>query len=306
MKQSLTVSRTEHFGINRKIIANMTAQSWREIPHVMLTDEPEATEFLKVFKEINEGRSAEEKISLNAVLLKIVTEALKACPAMNAHIEFKRHLVRGCIKEFKEVNISMPMLLESGDMMTINLHGMESKSLTEIRDTLSDVQRRAKNSDMSQVMYDVSLHDTLTGLSQGKVIQALTRLIGSKTGKHRVKTLSGKEKREYLKIPESDRLTLHDLEQGTVTISNLGSLYKTWDGICGLLEIIPPQVAAIGIGAPRDTAIVDETDGTVKAGKKLPFTVVFDHRALDMGDVVPFLKAIDGVFNNPQIIKEWI
>lgn len=283
----------------------MTAQSWREIPHVVLTDEPEATEFLKVFKEINDGRSAEEKISLNALLLKIVTEALKKCPAMNAHIDFKRHLVRGCIKEFEEVNISMPMLLESGDMMTINLHGMESKSLTEIRDTLADVQRRAKNSDMSQVMYEVSLHDTLTGLSHGKVIQALTRLIGSKTGKHRVKTLSGKEKREYLKIPESDRLTLHDLEQGTVTVSNLGSLYKTWDGICGLLEIIPPQVAAIGIGAPRDTAIVD-SDGTVKAGKKLPFTVVFDHRALDMGDVVPFLKAIDEVFDNPQIIKEWI
>lgn len=283
----------------------MTAQSWREIPHVVLTDEPEATEFLKVFKEINDGRSAEEKISLNALLLKIVTEALKRCPAMNAHIDFKRHLVRGCIKEFEEVNISMPMLLESGDMMTINLHGMESKSLTEIRDTLADVQRRAKNSDMSQVMYEVSLHDTLTGLSHGKVIQALTRLIGSKTGKHRVKTLSDKEKREYLKIPESDRLTLHDLEQGTVTVSNLGSLYKTWDGICGLLEIIPPQVAAIGIGAPRDTAIVD-SDGTVKAGKKLPFTVVFDHRALDMGDVVPFLKAIDEVFDNPQIIKEWI
>lgn len=305
MKQSLTVRRTEHFGINRKIIANMTAQSWREIPHVMLTDEPEATEFLKVFKEINEGRSAEEKISLNAVLLKIITEALKKCPAMNAHLEFKRHLVRGCIREFEEVNISMPMLLESGDMMTINLHGMESKSLSEIRDTLFDVQRRAKNSDMSQVMYDVSLHDTLTGLSQGKVLRALTRLVGSKTGKHRVKTLSAKEKREYHKIPESDRLTYHDLEQGTITVSNLGSLYKSWDGICGLLEIIPPQVAAIGIGAPRDTAVV-ASDGTVKAGKKLPFTVVFDHRAIDMGDVVPFLKAIDEVFDNPQIIKEWI
>ena len=57
MRQSLTVRRAEHFGINRKIIANMTAQSWHDIPHVVVTNEPEASEFLKVFKEINEGRT---------------------------------------------------------------------------------------------------------------------------------------------------------------------------------------------------------------------------------------------------------
>ena len=47
-------------------------------------------------------------------------------------------------------------------------------------------------------------------------------------------------------------------------------------------------------------------DGTVTVGKKLVFTVVFDHRALDMGDVVPFLKSIDETFKNPEVIKEWI
>ena len=57
MRQSLTVRRAEHFDINRKIIANMTAQSWHDIPHVVVTNEPEAYEFLKVFKEINEGRA---------------------------------------------------------------------------------------------------------------------------------------------------------------------------------------------------------------------------------------------------------
>ena len=84
---------------------------------------------------------------------------------MNAHINFKPRLVRGCVTEFDEINISMPMLLDSGEMMTVNLHNMQDKSLTDIRDTLADVQRRAKNSNMSQVMYDVSLNDTLQGLA---------------------------------------------------------------------------------------------------------------------------------------------
>lgn len=36
MRQSLTVRRAEHFDINRKIIANMTAQSWHDIPMSLL------------------------------------------------------------------------------------------------------------------------------------------------------------------------------------------------------------------------------------------------------------------------------
>lgn len=60
MRQSLTVRRAEHFGINRKIIANMTAQSWHDIPHVVVTNEPEASEFLKVFKKSTKG--AQKKI----------------------------------------------------------------------------------------------------------------------------------------------------------------------------------------------------------------------------------------------------
>ena len=173
MRQSLTVRRAEHFGINRKIIANMTAQSWHDIPHVVVTNEPEASEFLKVFKEINEGRAKEDKITLNAVILKVITEALKKCPAMNAHIDFKPRLVRGCVTEFDEINISMPMLLDSGEMMTVNLHNMQDKNLRDIRDTLADVQRRAKNSNTSQVMYDVSLNDTLQGLAKVKLVQTI-------------------------------------------------------------------------------------------------------------------------------------
>ena len=33
---------------------------------------------------------------------------------------------------------------------------------------------------------------------------------------------------------------------------------------------------------------------------------LFDHRALDMGDVVPCLKSIDETFKHPEVIKEWI
>lgn len=295
----------EHFGIARKIVSNMTAESWETIPHAVVTYEPEVTKFLDVIKEINKVRSKEERVTINTAMLRVIVEGIKACPAINAHINFNRRLVRGEVKTFENIDISMPMILKTGEMMTINMHGMESKSISQMRDAIADSSRRANNSDLNEVMFEVSLDNTLTGLKQGKILQAINRLIGSKTGKHKVKTLKGKAKKEYYSIPESDRLTKHDIEQGTITISNLGSVCRDWNGLCTILEIIPPQVCAIALGATQLVPIA-ETDGTVRTGYKLPMTIAFDHRALDMGDVAPFMKRLNEIFANPEIIKEWI
>lgn len=295
----------EHFGIARKIVSNMTAESWETIPHAVVTYEPEVTKFLDVIKEINKDKSKEERLTINTVMLRVIVEGIKACPAINAHIKFNRRLVRGEVKTFENIDISMPMILKSGEMMTINMHGMESKSISQMKDAIADSSRRANNSDLNEVMFEVSLDNTLNGLKQGKISQTINRLIGSKTGKHKVKTLKGKAKKEYYSIPESDRLTKHDIEQGTITISNLGSVCRDWNGLCTILEIIPPQVCAIALGATQLVPIAEE-DGTVRTGYKLPMTIAFDHRALDMCDVVPFMNRLNEIFANPEIIKEWI
>ena len=130
------------------------------------------------------------------------------------------------------------------------------------------------------------------------------RIIGSKTGKYKIHALSGDEKKEYYRIPERFRLTKHDIEQGTVTASNLGSIYRSWHGECAILEIITPQIVAIGIGALQSKAVV-EKDETVRAGKVIPITIAFDHRALDKGDVVPFMKKLDSIFEEPEVLRKW-
>lgn len=300
-----TVIKNEHFGIARKIVSNMTAESWETIPHAVVSYEPEVTEFLKVMKEINKDATKETKLTLNTIMLRVIVEGLKACPILNSHIEFNRKLVRGNVKTFKEIDISMPMILKTGEMMTINMHDMHNKTMSQMRDAIADSARRANNSDLNEVMFEVSLDNTLQGLKKGKIAQTVNRLIGSKTGKHKVKTLSGKAKKEYYSIPVSDRLTKHDIEQGTITVSNLGSVCRNWNGICTILEIIPPQVCAIAIGSTQLVPIAEES-GEVRTGYRLPLTIAFDHRALDMGDVAPFMNRLNEIFANPEIIKEWV
>lgn len=299
---------TTHFGIQRKIVANMTSESWETIPHVTYMYEPDVTEFMKAYKKLNLNRSGADKISVNTLILKVICEGLKAAPAMNAHMHFNRKLVRGSIDTFKNIDISMPMILPNGEMMTVNLHDFEEKNLDEMTDYIQDVYRRAENTDLNEAMFEVSLDNTLTALKSGKIGQAICRLIGSKTGKHKVNTLHGAAKKAYESIPVEDRLTKRDIEQGTVTVSNLGSVYRAGRGAAALLEIIPPQVTAFGVGAIQDKPVV-VTDAFgekhVEARQVLPICIAFDHRALDFGDIVPFLQALDSIFENPQIMYTW-
>lgn len=53
----MALTSTEHFGIARKIVSNMTAESWETIPHACMTYEPEVTEFMKECKKLNDGNT---------------------------------------------------------------------------------------------------------------------------------------------------------------------------------------------------------------------------------------------------------
>ena len=77
----------------------------------------------------------------------------------------------------------------------------------------------------------------------------------------------------------------------------MGSLYKQWEGSCTILEIIPPQLCALAIGAVQKRAVVDEAD-SIRAAEIVPITIAFDHRALDTADLIPFMQTLDSVLQD--------
>lgn len=305
----LNITNTEHFGLSRKIVANMTSESWKNIPHVAYNFEADITDLMRELKKINLTRSAENKITVNTLMLKVIAEGLKAAPAMNAHIDYNSFLVRGRIDTFEEINISIPMVMPDGHMMTVNVRGFEKMNLDEITEKINDVRRRTENTILDEAMYEVSFANTINELKKGRILKALGRLFGAKTGKHKIRLLTGEEKRKYQSVSSNDRLTGYDIEQGTVTVSNLGSLDRSLTGNVTLLEIIPPQVAAFGIGAIQDKVVCATDSCGIKSAdfrKILPICIAFDHRALDFGDVIPFTRKCNEIFENPEIIHSWL
>ena len=95
---------------------------------------------------------------------------------------------------------------------------------------------------------------------------------------------------------------------GTVTISNIGSLYREQHGYFGLLEVVPPQVLAVGISAVQEKpgVFIDENGNKgIGIRKYLPMCLAFDHRAVDFDTLVPFLKKLDEIFADPLVIDQW-
>uniref|UniRef100_UPI003FEE665A 2-oxo acid dehydrogenase subunit E2 n=1 Tax=Candidatus Fimivicinus sp. TaxID=3056640 RepID=UPI003FEE665A len=234
-----------HFGMQRKIVSHMTSESWKTVPHVTYMYEPDVTDFMKEYRILSRDSNRSHKITVNTIMLKAIAEGLKAAPSLNAHIDYRDRTVRGTVTQLERIDISVPWCLPNGEMMTVNLRDVGSKSLDELAEYIEDVGRRMENTDFNEAMYEVAFAETMTHLKHLHIVRVLRRLFGTKVGKHRVKTLSGKAKRAYHKIPVGDRLTKADMEQGSVTVSNIGSIYREQHGATALLEIVPPQIFAV-------------------------------------------------------------
>ena len=201
-KNKMKKTNTIHFGIQRKIVANMTTESWANVPHVTYNYEPDVTEFMIEYKRLNEDCPPEKKVTLNTLMLKIIVEGLKADPIMNSHIEFDRKLVRGEIHTFENIDISMPMVLPNGEMMTINLHNFENKNLDEMVTYIADVNRRVANTNLDEVMFDVSLDNTLTALKRAKSNKPFIVLSAQRPVSTRLRPSAERKRAIIIKFPK--------------------------------------------------------------------------------------------------------
>ena len=99
--------------------------------------------------------------------------------------------------------------------------------------------------------------------------------------------------KNYNSIPADERLTKEDIEQGTITITSTGSVYRGSHNTMSVIEVIPPQISAIGIGSISEKpGIYTDRNGEKQIGIRmfLPVLLAFDHRALDFDDLTPFFK----------------
>ena len=295
--------RVEYFGEVKKkcngyILSNATTQ-----PAAAYAYEADVTKLWNTYKELK--AECGYALSFNTVVMRAMVEGLKAAPRLNAHIDFKPFSVSGRMIIKKHINIAMPVVLRNGDTYPVNILCAEEKTLKELQEQTTDVVTRMKTTNIQRTYTDMVLNRSIAFVLTGKI--ARTVAMG-------VKGAFGKSKMGYLKDlfnrpeKEENALTPQHIIEGTVCFSNWGTLAKGLNGMGTQAPLLYPQVFMMGTGTVQDKEFVfRNSKGEIDLGVKkvMPVTLTFDHRIGALNDVLPFIKKLDEIFENPEVIKNW-
>jgi pyruvate dehydrogenase E2 component (dihydrolipoamide acetyltransferase) len=103
---------------------------------------------------------------------------------------------------------------------------------------------------------------------------------------------------ELSKKLKDKTITIEEMKDTTITITNIGSL---GGGFLAVAMINPPDVAIIGVLSIRDWEFVE--GGKPSIGKVLPFTITFDHRVVDGAEAVKLGNAFKGYLEDPEFLE---
>jgi pyruvate dehydrogenase E2 component (dihydrolipoamide acetyltransferase) len=129
----------------RRSTAKKTATSWRIIPHVTHFDEAEISKIEELRKDKNHLIEKHGgKLTVTAILLKILAEALKEFPKFNASIDIKN-------KEIilrKYINIGVAVDTERGLLVPV-VRDVDKKNLISLSVELTELSEKARNGKLS-------------------------------------------------------------------------------------------------------------------------------------------------------------
>jgi 2-oxoglutarate dehydrogenase complex dihydrolipoamide succinyltransferase (E2) component len=100
--------------------------------------------------------------------------------------------------------------------------------------------------------------------------------------------------RDLAKLANADSLTLDDITGGTISITNAGGL----GALASTPIIAKPQVAILGVHKIVDKPVV--RDGEIVIRPILNFGLSFDHRVIDGGYAVQFLRRLIEYLEDPE------
>lgn len=130
------------------------------------------------------------------------------------------------------------------------------------------------------------------GLDDG-LIAPVIRNCGAKT----LEQIAG-ESKALIERARTKRLQPEEYTGATFSISNLGM----FDVENFIAILVPPEAAAIAVGAIRDMPVVE--GGNVTTARRMKVTLSCDHRALDGVQGAQFLKELKRILQHPQELLE--
>lgn len=216
----------------RSKTAEHLSYAWAVTPHVTQFDKADINELEKVRKELNpKAEKAGGKLTITAILIKVITSALKVFPQFNSSVDMeKREIIYK-----KYFNIGIAVDTEHGLIVPV-IKNTERKNLIEISKEMGELAKKAR---------------------------------------HR-------------------KISLEELQGGSITITNLGGIGGTY-----FTPIVnSPEVAILGVSRGSYEPVYN--NGEFVPRLMLPLSLSYDHRIIDGADAARFLRWVCEVLEQPM------
>ncbi len=303
LNKPLPEDKIEYFNLKSRVSGYILTKAQQNSPTCGYNYEADITKLWEEFQKLKETCGYE--LSFNTLMMKILAEGLKVAPKLNSHIEFNTTSSCGTLIMKKHIDVAMPVLLDNGETFPIKVRETENKSLKELSEQITELLQRLKKTNVDKVMFDVITQRTVGLLLKGDIKATIAQTFTGYVGKHKVAKLKGL----FHPAPrDGSMLFMNELNEGTVCMTNWGVLYDGLNGNVTYTPLLYPQVFLFAIGVIKDTDYAfrnEKGEVDIATKKTLPITLMFDHRIGAFNDVMPFIKKLDEIFQNPEIIREW-
>ncbi|MBQ5905030.1 MAG: 2-oxo acid dehydrogenase subunit E2 [Clostridia bacterium] len=293
----------EYFNLKARVSGNVLTNAQLEMPAASYIYEADITKLWEEYRKLK--ADCGYRLSFNALMMRALVEGLKVAPRLNSHIEYNHTASCGRLIIKKHIDVAMPVFFESGETFPVKVRGIEVMSLKQIAEEIDNVIERLGKTDVNNVLFDTIAQRMIGSVLKGKLWSSFRQITSGFIGKYKVGTL----KTAVTPRPKNpEGLGINDLNEGTVCFTNWSSLGKDFEGNVAWTPLLYPQVFLMAIGNTRDREYAFRNEkGEVDLGTKkmLPITLVFDHRLGGFADLAPFIKKLNEIFENPEIIREW-
>ena len=295
--------RVEYFRLKQRVSGNVLTNAQRETVGAAYFYEADITKFWEEFKKLQS--EVDYKLSFNTVMMRVLVEGLKAAPRLNAHMKYNHTSSSGKLIVKKHIDVAMPYIFETGETFPIKVLHAEEKNLKELQLSINDVIERAEKSDINRVLFDLISQRMVGFVLKGKFVSTAAQIASGFIGKGKVTKFQ-----DMLKKSNQDgtEILMEELNEGTVCLTNWGSVHRNLEGNIGYTPLLYPQVFLMGFGSARDRNYPfknEKGEVDIETKKMLPINLVFDHRLGAFNDTMPFVRRLEEIFANPEIIREW-
>lgn len=300
----------EYMSLRSRMLSNVVVNSQRNIPGVACSYDADVTGLMEEYKKLRSDCGYE--LTFNTLMLKVLVEGLKTAPRLNAHFLYNHLSSSGKLIIKKHIDVAVAICLESGETFQVKIMNLENKNLMETAILAEEAKKKLRTTNLKDMMFEVSRQRVVGLMCKGKLLPSLSQFSAACFGKGKIINLSESLKSDFLKLTGKKKFTegleIEELNEGTVCFTNWGPLYDNLGVNITYIPPLYPQVFMFGMGRVKDAKdVTEDENGNLKLSTKkvLPLAMIFDHKIGGASDLMPFIKKLDEIFENPEIIHTW-